>query len=319
MKTTRLYNWLLFSFMFASACIISSCKQENTTTPDILSAKADGAISGVVDECSTCQYEDLYKTTGNNNEPVGMIAICQTLTDLTIKFSVSNPSYYFNKTGYGIYLDPPTALNPSPKFYDEIDHGTNENSATYTIPLSEIAAVGTTIYIATNAAVPGIGNMIWAGNLTPDTQNPNSRYFSYTIKSCETPRCPTSDCFFSQGYYFAKPGGLQWPVSTITFGGYEYSYADARTIFFSSNKKGKTDAKQAFLQGLAFKLNLAGGANPAVCSGGENALQTIEAFFSGKGLQTGDKLNNYPANTSLKSAAGSISNCIKENHCDKGD
>ena len=319
MKSTRLYNLLVLSFLFASTCVISSCKQENAATPDTLSAKTDGEISGVTDLCTTCQYEDMYKTTGNNTEVVGTIAICQTLTDLTISFSVSNPAHHFNKTGYGIYLDPPPALNPSPKLFDEIDHGVNESYATYTIPLSEIAAVGSTIYIATYALVPTVGGMIWAGNLTPETQNPNSRYFSYTIKQCETPPCPTSDCFFSQGYYFAKPGGLQWPVSTITFGGYEYSYADARTIFFSSNKKGKTDAKQAFLQGLAFKLNLAGGADPAVCSGGETALQSIEAFFIGKGQQTGDKLNGYSASTSLKSAAGLISNCINANHCDKAD
>lgn len=312
------FTRVIIPLFFVIACMFSACKQENVAAPDLQSAP-DGKISGVVtDPCSTCQTEDLYKTTGNNNEVVGTVTICQTLTDLTITFNTSNPASSFNTTGYGIYSDPPSDLNPSPKNHDEVDHGVNSSSATYTIPLSEVGAVDSTVYIETYCVLPGEGGQIWAGNLLPETQNPNSRYFSYIIKECATPPCPTSDCFFSQGYYFAKPNGSQWPVDTITFGGYQYSYADARALFFSSNKKGKTDAKQAFLQGMAFRLNVLGGADPDVCTGGTAAAQTIETFFTGKGKQTVSTINSYGANTSLKSAASLISNCIKNDHCDNG-
>lgn len=324
MKSTRRYGWTFLSLIFMMSCFLFACKRDSSTTP---TATADGAISSIVDPCSTCSNENMYKTVGNNNEVLGTIAICQTLTDLTITFAVSGTDAHFSKTAYGIYAIPPSELNPSPALLNEVtEHEGTMRTFSYTIPLSSLGdpltLAGTTFYIATNAVIPaGGGGMVWAGNLITEARNPNSRYFSYEIKACETPEPPTAGCFFSQGYWFAKPNGSQWlPVTEMDFGGQLYSYSDARAIFFSSNAKtGKTDAKQAFLQGLAYKLSRENGANGAgvsACDGADEALARIEAYFAANAKeQTAQSINKYAANYSLRADASLLSSCIGAHHC----
>jgi hypothetical protein len=344
MKTTKLYTWLFLASFFVLTCVIYACKRDNATTPDLISVNSDGTMSGV-NPCATCVDQNLYKTVGNDNEVVGNVAVCQTTTQLTLTFTVSGDrdNAWFNQTGFVIDGNGSgfTSLNPS-SLSREITHGDKIRSYTWTILLSNIlkdnpldhdgpdlpVVLGDKICIAAYAVVPGsdgTGGMVWAGQINPDKSNPNPRYFCYDIKTCETPPCPTSSCFFTQGYWFAKPNGSQWPASlinpltnvkTITFGGSDYNYTEAREIFFSSNTKGKTDAKQAFLQGLAMKLNIAGGSDPAGCAGGTTALQNIETYFSLKPKQTAKTINSYPASSSLKSSATLLSNCFKANHCD---
>jgi hypothetical protein len=183
---------------------------------------------------------------------------------------------------------------------------------------------GDVICIAAYAVVPGpdgAGGMVWAGNQVPPAGNPNAFYFCYTIKTCSTPPPPNDNCTFTQGYWFAKPNGSQWPGTLETsgqiFGGQTYTYAQARAIFFGTNaKSGKTDAKQAFLQGLALKLSIAGGATP--CADAATALTTIETYFTGKPKVTPTNINTntYPSNAAIRTAAGVISACLNANHCD---
>lgn len=329
MKSLKTYLWSILSLAFIMGCLLYACKPENAATPDSLSAQAEGKISGITDPCLTCVDQSLYKTVGNDNEVIGNVAICQTLTQLTLTFTVSGDreNAWFNKTGIAIDANGTgfTTFNPS---YLTTDHADNVRSYTWTLPFSDTlftktdgtqVIAGNTICIAAYAIVPGpdgAGGQVWAGQLNTTKGSPAPRYFCYEIKACSTPPCPTSTCFFTQGYWFAKPNGSQWPSETISFGGSEYTYSEARAIFFSSNKKGKTDAKQAFLQGLAMKLNIAGGSDPAGCVGGTTALQTIETYFSGKPKQTPTIINVYGANSSLKSSAALLSNCFKANHCD---
>jgi hypothetical protein len=328
MKMTKNYTWLFLASFFVLTCVIYACKRDNATTPDLKSVNSDGTMSGV-DPCATCVDQTLYKTVGNDNEVIGNVAVCQTTTQLTLTFTVSGDreDAWFNQTGF--VIDPNgtgfTTLNPS-YLKRELNHGDKIRSYTWTILFSDLVkSDGTTVVsgdnicIAAYCVVPGAdgaGGMVWAGNISTQTGNPNPRSFCYQIKNCVTPPCPTSTCFFTQGYWFAKPNGSQWPSATITFGGSEYTYSEARAIFFSSNSKGKTDAKQAFLQGMAMKLNIAGGSDPVGCVGGTTALQTIETYFSLKPKQTDKTINTYPANSSLKSSATLLSNCFKANHCD---
>lgn len=331
MKTIKLYTWLFFTLFILCAWVLSSCKLEIAATPDNISARADGEIAGITDPCATCADQALYKTVGNDSQVIGNVAVCQTLTQLTLTFTVSGDreNAWFNQTG--IAIDPNgvgfTTLNPS---YLTRDHGDKVRSYTWTILFSDPiftksggtqVVPGDLICVAAYAVVPGAdgaGGQVWAGTTITTTGNPAPRYFCYQIKACSTPPCPTSDCFFSQGYWFAKPSGSQWPseTKTIVFGGYEYSYSDARSIFFSPNKKGKTDAKQAFLQGLAMKLNLAGGADPDACTGGAAALFAIEDYFDNLQKQSVETINLHSANSSLRSAASLLSNCIKADPCD---
>lgn len=328
MKTFKTYFWSFLSFVVI-AFVLNACKPENSAAPETLSANADGEISGVTDPCATCTDQSLYKTVGNDNEVIGNVAVCQTTTQLTLTFTVSGDreNAWFSQTGFVIDPDGTGFATLSPSMLKkETNHGDKIRSYTWTILFSELiksdgtsVVSGDNICIAAYCVVPGAdgaGGMVWAGNISTQEGNPNPRSFCYQIKACATPPCPTSTCFFTQGYWFAKPNGSQWPAASITFGGQEYSYADARAIFFSSNKKGKTDAKQAFLQGLAMKLNIAGGSDPAGCAGGTTALQSIETYFSGKPKQDAITINSYGANSSLKSSATLLSNCFKANHCD---
>lgn len=322
--------------MLASICIaallVFACQRENISVSK--SAKVEN--STVVDPCTTCDYQDLHKTVGQK-EVVGSVAVCQTATALTITFTVSGEreEAWFNQTG--IRIDPYgsgfTSLNPG--LIDRTqNHGTKIRSFTYTVLLSDIqrkvgdvwtpVVAGDVICIAAYAVVPGpdgAGGMVWAGNQVPPEGNPNANYFCYTIKPCSTPPPPNDNCTFTQGYWFAKPNGSQWPGTLETtgqsFGGWSYTYAEARAIFFGSNaKSGKTDAKQAFLQGLALKLSIAGGATP--CADAATALNTIEAYFTGKAKVTPTNINTntYPSNTAIRTAAGIISACLNANHCD---
>ena len=329
MKTNRFYTWIIFSLFFVTTCVLYACKQDNSATPEAINAQADGEIAGVTDPCATCTDQNLYKTVGSDTEVIGNVSICQTLTHLTITFTVSGEreDAWFSQTGFAIDPDGSgfTSLNPS-YLTREMNHGDKIRSYTWTIPFSDLlkldgsaVASGDNICIAAYCTVPGkdgAGGMVWAGQVSTQEGNPNPRSFCYLVKSCETPPCPTSDCFFSQGYWFVKPNGSQWPVNTISFGGSDYTYIEAREIFFSSNKKGKTDAKQAFLQGLAMKLNIAGGSDPEVCSGGTTALQTIETWFSSRPKQSAASINTYGTNSPLRTAATLLSNCVKADHCD---
>lgn len=320
---------------FVVISVFFGCQRDNIS----LDQKKNSSVSSnSVDPCSTCEYQDLHKTTGQK-EVVGSVAVCQSATELTITFTVSGAleDAWFNQTG--IRIDPNgtgfTTLSPGAIERDNT-HGQKLRSFSYSIPLADIkkdvsgsdpvpVVAGDVICIAGYAVVPGpdgAGGMVWAGYESPLEGNPNPAYFCYTIKSCSTPPPPNGNCTFTQGYWFAKPDGSQWPgtleTTGIVFGGQSYTYAEARAIFFGSNAKtGKTDAKQAFLQGLALKLSIAGGATP--CEDAAAGLATIEAYFTGKPKVTPTTINNttkYPSNAAIRTAAGVISTCLNANHCD---
>lgn len=76
------------------------CQRENEA---ILNQPRVNQTSNVLTDCETCQFEDLYKTTGQQ-EVVGSVAICQTATELTITLTVSGSleDAWFNQTGIRI-------------------------------------------------------------------------------------------------------------------------------------------------------------------------------------------------------------------------
>jgi len=328
MKTAKYYSQGLISFLFIFTCLLSSCKREASVSPELKSSNADGTIS-TVDPCTTCHVEDLYKTVGGN-EVVGSVKVCQTTDDLFVTFTVSEGSKgWFNKTS--VLIDPDgsgfTSLNPG--LTPTVDHDGKLRNYTYTIPFSTIiksdntaVVPGDNICIAAGAVVPGPdggGGMIWAGQVPPSgSGNPNPRSFCYVVKACTTPPAPTTNCFFTQGYWFAKPNGLQWPNETATIGGHPYNYTQARDIFFGPNAKtGKTDAKQAFLQGLSYQLNKDSEAVGNAAT--EAAFATIDAYFKtandGKKVTPANINKSYPSNADIRSAAGVLSDHFNANHC----
>jgi len=107
---------------------------------------------------------------------------------------------------------------------------------------------------------------------------------------------------------------------TSSIGGNSYTYLEARAVFFGSNAKtGKTDAKQAFLQGLSYQLNKDGGALGSAST--EAAFTAINAYFTnsnGGQKVTAANINNtklYPSNAAIRSAAGVLSDHFNANHC----
>jgi hypothetical protein len=336
--------------LFFAVAMFFSCQRDNITL-----SKTEQVQSNVVNPCETCTDFDLIKTPGNPNvadEQAGTLQVCQpSPTEITFTFTVSEDREDAWINQYGIAIDPTgenfTKLNPG--FIDRtkpdedkarqaeitIDYTTltKDDGSGGTRPLQP----GDIICVAAYANIPGpdgVGGQVWAGSIPP-AKNPHPRTFCYVIKDCVTPPNPNPNCTFTQGYWFAKPGGYasgkgktkvpsgsQWPDNLendgISFGGFTYTYTEARAIFFGSNKKtGKTDAKQAFLQGLALKLSMYGNSQTEPCPGTLDALNAIEAYFAAKAVeQTANTINTYAPDADLRAAAGLISECLNANHCD---
>jgi hypothetical protein len=85
-------------------------------------------------------------------------------------------------------------------------------------------------------------------------------------------------CSFSQGLFFASPH--EWPVPTVTVGGYVYTELEGRAIWNCSNAGGIKDSKKGFTQVAALKLSgIASepGLDPAVAAD----IVTIETWETG--------------------------------------
>ena len=336
------------------ACLFG-CQRENISVPEESAQVQSNTV--IPTPCSTCTDFDLAKTAGNPNvadEVAGVLQVCQpSATEITFTFTVSEDREDAWINQYGITIDP-TGENftkLSPGFIDRTKPDDDKaRQATITIDYTDYTKPdglggvrplmpGDIICVAAYANIPGkdgVGGQVWAGSVPPNLSgNPHPRSFCYVIKDCVTPPNPDPNCTFTQGYWFAKPGGWlsgkgrnkipsgsHWPDNTenegFEFGGYKYTYLQARDIFFGSNKRtGKTDAKQAFLQGFALKLSMYGNSQTEPCPGTLDALNAIEAYFAAKGLkQTASTINTYAPNASLRTAAGLISDCLNANHCD---
>ncbi|XWW46490.1 carboxypeptidase regulatory-like domain-containing protein [Fibrella sp. USSR17] len=123
-------------------------------------------------------------------------------------------------------------------------------------------------------------------------------------------------CSMSQGFYFAKPNS---PWTTVTLGGYTYTYNEARAIWSSSNAKGINDTKKAFLQAATIALS-AGTISPTASVWTD--YNTINTYLTnlGKKITAGD-LGPTGSSASKKAAtaAGNIGKWIQANHCDYSD
>jgi hypothetical protein len=342
----RLLNLNLFALLIS--CMFLSCSKEKvekaTVTPST-AATSDGTL------CENCLAPmDLIKGAGGTAVSLGTVTVCVTGDDLCFRFAASGGGT-LGSVKVGIFATSQDVYNqnntPAPKNFtvaEQLQPRTKIYSLC--IPLTQVATImgtttvtdlaGLTAYISANAQVSGgsgtPGGQGWAGTLTNNAQYPFDRYFTFAFTSCVGPP-PSGVCLFTQGYWFAKPN-VVWPgcidaldnaaCGTVTIGGYPYSRAEARAIFSSTNRNGKTDAKQAFLQAAALTLSLAN--NPdqtdavnALCPGVAAALDYINAYFTNKGKQTGDTLNGMTAkNATLRASAELISACLNNpnNTCD---
>jgi hypothetical protein len=340
--------------LLSAGIFFYSCQRDNITLPKT----GPQVQSNTVNPCATCTDFDLIKTAGNPNvedEVGGVLQVCQpSPTEISFTFTVSDDRENAWINQYGIRIDPTgqnfTDVNLTPGVIDRTKPDADKaRQATITIDYTTFTKddglggqrplqPGDVICIAAYSVIPGpdgVGGQVWAGSVPPaQSGNPHPRSFCYTIKECTTPPDPNPNCTFTQGYWFAKPGGWlsgkgktkipsgsHWPGTTetdgFTFGGSTYTYLEARDIFFSSNKKtGKTDAKQAFLQAFALKLSMYGNEGIEPCEGTLAALNAIETYFSGLPKQVPNTINSYPPNVNLRAAAGLISDCLNANHCD---
>jgi len=123
-------------------------------------------------------------------------------------------------------------------------------------------------------------------------------------------------CSYSQGYWFSN-GDHPWPdVNGIaagngTIGGYDYTEAEGRAIWNTSNAGGMKDSKKAFLQVAAIKLS-GNTISPSATVWTDVAI--CEAW-----LATLGKLSpaNLPTgNAGVSTAAGAIGDWIINHHCE---
>ena len=117
-------------------------------------------------------------------------------------------------------------------------------------------------------------------------------------------------CSFSQGYWFAKPK-LVW-AGTVTVGGHEYTQAEGKAIWTSSNAGGIADAKKAFLQVASIKLS---GNNVLAAATVWADVQIVETWLSSLPKLTPANLKSW-ANSDAAAAADRISEWIILHHCE---
>ncbi|PJJ61226.1 hypothetical protein [Hymenobacter chitinivorans] len=323
--------------------LLASCAKENLRGDQALPASQ--ATNGDI-VCNNCLDKplDLIKREDRTGKPVvlGTVEVCATADGLCCRFAAAGGK--LTSTKIGLFTSEADMIanysNPSPTKFYATEHQSTA-TAEMCIPLADIAAFfpdvplnGQTLYMTAEAQITGssgtVGGQSWAGNLTLNGKYPFDRYFTFTFR-CDGPP-PTSSCLFTQGYWFAKPN-VVWPGCTpdnyascgsVNMGGQSYSRDEARAIFSSSNKNGKTDAKQAFLQGTALQLSLDN--NPSLaailgamqpgdeCYGALAALARINTYFTGKAKQDATSLNNDrtkdATHTQLRADAELISRCL---------
>ncbi|WP_423128188.1 hypothetical protein [Gaoshiqia sp. Z1-71] len=125
-----------------------------------------------------------------------------------------------------------------------------------------------------------------------------------------------SQCSFSQGFFFASPHA--WAVATVTVGGFEYTEAEGRAIWNTSNAGGIKDSKKGFTQVAAIKLS---GVTDALVL---EKVAIIESWLATVGKLSAANLPNQTAQDILTygdaaAAAGWIGDWINENHCADDD
>ncbi|MFM7667367.1 MAG: hypothetical protein ACKO7D_04180 [Bacteroidota bacterium] len=116
-------------------------------------------------------------------------------------------------------------------------------------------------------------------------------------------------CSMSKGYWFASPAAV-WPSTGVTVGGHNYTEAEAKAIWNTSNQNGLPDSKKAFTQVVAIKLSSATiGSSASVWS----EVTVAEAYLSSLNKLSPSYLPT--GNSAASNAAGTIGNWINNNHC----
>lgn len=136
----------------------------------------------------------------------------------------------------------------------------------------------------------------------------NTRCGTFQFSGLGCPIVPGISCAFSQGYFFAKPN-LIWP-SNVTIGGYNYTQAEGKAIWNTSNKGGIKDSKAGFLQVAAIKLS---GTNVAPTASVWADVAIVENYLSSVGKLSPTNLPTGDA--AAKAAAGRIGDWIDQHHC----
>lgn len=116
-------------------------------------------------------------------------------------------------------------------------------------------------------------------------------------------------CSLSQGYWFASPVAV-WPSSGVNVGGHNYTEAEAKAIWNTSNKRGLPDSKKAFTQLTAIYLSTSTITSTATVW---SSVATAEAYLSSLGKLSPSYLPT--GNLSASTSAGNIGNWINSNHC----
>ncbi len=145
------------------------------------------------------------------------------------------------------------------------------------------------------------------------TTPPNQTVPPAPVNPPATVNPPVTACSYSQGYWFAN-SDHPWPdlngaeEGNITVGGYNYSEAEGRSIWNSSNASGISESKKAFLSVCTIKLSVV---PPAA-----NVWTYVNALENW--LKSLTKLTpaNLPAGaTSIKKSCSKLEQWISTNHC----
>jgi hypothetical protein len=196
---------------------------------------------------------------------------------------------------------------------------------TYTFILSNMP---TSFTVAAHAAVVKVlGLQIidsqtgWGDGCSGVRINPNSggswgTKFTYTQGNCGIEIASTNLCSQSNTHFYSAEPLNVWAdcngvvEGDVTVGGFNYTEAEGRDIYATSNGNSMPDAKKCFIDVSTLKLSWT---NYAQDPGLFTAVTTVETWLATRGKLTPANLPN--ASQPVKDAANYIDNWITNNIC----
>jgi len=315
MKQIRSTGWIILLALFAFGC-----QRETKALPEINSSGQTGSKPVAPTTCNSNAYtitlESRTLVAGNwewvwsvfnPNPGNGLNGTVQDMSHWGMQFStcfnwehVAGAAYSFDGITW-------TTFTPA--------YVTDPSQACVTTPVLKFAA-------GTSGGAKTYYKLVLTMNY-----DPVNTAFGYYKSGSRMPCCTFNftgvgclhvgeGCSYSQGYWFSN-GDHAWPdvngaaPGNVTIGGYDYTEAEGRDIWNTSNAGGMKDSKKAFLQVAAIKLSgnsISPGASVwsdvNIC---ETWLATLGKLSPGN-LPTG--------NSAVSTAAGNIGEWITNNHCE---
>jgi hypothetical protein len=327
METKRLGNVFLLAIAFV--LIISSCKkalQNEEILPQNGSYISGFAGSGTnLNSLVVSPYQVLLSSITNNGN--GTFTWVWTITNTSPGNGKPGTGTTQDLSHWGITLGTCATMN------DIVSGATSTDGVTWT-PFTPILQVDksqtctTAPVIKFELGTTGTNKSFYSLTINKDLEVANdvvALFKSGANTGCGTflfpgfgcPKVVTQGCSLSQGYWLSSPQSAstssavkKWTSAGVTVAGFNYSEAESRAIFQTSNAGGIPDSKAGFNQVVAIKLS-GSTVSPTASVWADVAI--VENWLSQLSKLSPTYLPT--GNQAAKEAAGRIGDWINAHHC----